>query len=98
MGNQIVIGGYMARLIILLALIGIAYWYWSGPYQNSPNTPVVDDTRQNAELMKHCIARENYGEAVSGYSGNAGSSGEDAEELCSDEYSLFKMDGKWYRR
>lgn len=88
----------MARIVtpvILLASIGIAYWYWSGPYQNSANTPAVDDTKKNAEVMRLCIARENYGEAVSGYSGNLG---EDAEELCADENDLFKMDGTWYRR
>ena len=82
----------------MLAIIGIAYWYWSGPYQNSANTPPVDDTKQNAEIMNLCIARENYAEAVGGYSGNVGSTGEDAEEVCADENSLFKMDGKWYRR
>ena len=88
----------MARLVILLAFIGVAYWYWTGPFQNSAKTPVVDDTKQNAEVMKHCIARENYGEAVGGYSDNVRSSEEDAEELCADENSFFKMDGKWYRR
>jgi hypothetical protein len=88
----------MARLVIMLAFIGIAYWYWSGPYQNSEIMPAVEDTKKNAEIMKHCIARENYGEAVSGYTGNVESSEEDAEELCADENSFFKMDGKWYRR
>jgi hypothetical protein len=98
-GNQIVIGVRgMARPVILLAFIGLAYWYWSGPFQHSENTPAVDDPKQNAEVMKNCIARENYGEAIGGYSDNASSSGEDAEELCADENSFFKIDGKWYRR
>jgi hypothetical protein len=88
----------MARLVIVLAFIGIAYWYWSGPYQNSANTAPVDDTKQNAGIMNRCIADKNYTEAVGGYSGNGGNTGEDAEEVCADENSLFKMDGKWYRR
>ena len=88
----------MARLVIVLAFIGLAYWYWTGPYQNSANTPTADDIKHNAEIMEQCIARVNYAEAVSGSSGNVGSTGEDAEEMCADEYSLFMMDGKWYHR
>jgi len=88
----------MAKLVIVLAFIGIAYWYWSGPYQNSLNAPPVDDTRQNARIMEQCIARVNYAEAVSGSSGNVGSTGNDAEEVCADENRLFKMEGNWYRR
>ena len=88
----------MARLVIVLALIGIAYWYWSGPYQNSANMPAVDDTKLNAEIMKHCIARENDSEEADGYSGNVGSIGKDAEEVCADENSLININGTWYRR
>jgi hypothetical protein len=83
----------MARLVIVLALIGIAYWYWSGPYQNSAHTPSVDDTKQNAKIMARCIADENFAEAD-----GARNPGENAEEVCAYENSLFKMDGKWYHR
>jgi hypothetical protein len=86
----------MARLVtpvILLALIGIAYWYWSGPYQNTANTPPVDDTKRNAEIMAQCIAQENFAEADC-----ASDPGEDAEEVCADENDLMKMYGKWYHR
>jgi len=93
----------MARLgtpVILLAIIGIAYWYWSGPYQNSADTPAVDDTKQNAEIMKRCITREKHMEASAGLAGlgDVGSTGEDAEKLCADENRLYKSDGKWYSR
>ena len=83
---------------MLLAVIGIAYWYWSGPYQDSSTNSAVDDTRQNAATMRRCIAQQNYAEAVSGSSGNVGTFGGDAEELCADENSLFEMEGKWYHR
>ena len=84
----------------MLLLIGIAYWYWPGPYQNSANTPAADDTKQNAGIMQRCIAREKHMEAAGELAGigYVGSTGEDAEELCADENSLFKRDGKWYRR
>jgi hypothetical protein len=83
----------MARLVIVLALIGMAYWYWSGPYQNSVNTPPVDDTKKYAEIMAQCIAQENFA-----IEDGARDLGEDAEEECADENGLMKMDGKWYRR
>jgi hypothetical protein len=86
----------MARLVTpvtLLALIGIAYWYWSGPYQNSANTPPVNDTKKNAEIMAQCIAQENFAVAD-----GARDPGEDAEEVCAEENGLMKMYGKWYSR
>jgi hypothetical protein len=91
----------MARLgtpVILLTIIGISYWYWSGPYQNSANTPLVDDTKRNAETMARCIAQENYAEAIRGDSGNVGSFGDDAEELCAHENNLVEIYGEWHRR
>jgi hypothetical protein len=89
-------GAGMARLVtpaILLAFIGIAYWYWSGPYQNSVNTPPVDDTKKNAEIMAQCIAQENFA-----IEDSARDLGENAEEVCADENGLMKMYGKWYHR
>jgi len=90
----------MTRLVIVLTLIGIAYWYWTGPYQNSSLTPPVDDTMQNAEIMKRCITREKHMEAAAGLAGlgGVGSTGEDAERLCADEHNLFKSDGEWHSR
>jgi hypothetical protein len=86
----------MARLgkpIILLAFIGIAYWYWSGPYQHSAKTPPADDPKNNAEIMEQCIAQENFAIAD-----GLRSPGENAEEVCADENGLFKIYGEWHRR
>jgi hypothetical protein len=86
----------MARLVtpvILLASIGIAYWYWSGPYQNSVNTPAADDPKQNARIMARCISEENFAVAD-----GVRNPGENPEEVCAEENSLYKFDGNWYRR
>jgi hypothetical protein len=83
----------LATPVILLAMIGIAYWYWSGPYQNSATTPAADDPMQNAEIMARCIADENFAKA-DGLRGP----GKDTEEACADENGLFKIYGKWYHR
>jgi hypothetical protein len=83
----------MARIIMLLAFIGITYWYWTGPYQHSAKTPPVDDPKKNAQIMAECIAGETFAEA-DGYR----SPGENAEDVCADENDLMKMYGEWYHR
>ena len=90
----------MAKLVIVLALIGIAYWYWSGPYQSSADSPAADATKQNGEIMRRCMTREKHMEAAGELAGigYVGTTGEEAEKLCADENGLYKMDGKWYPR
>ena len=83
----------MKKPVIVLTFIGIAYWYWTGPFENSADTPRVDNTKQNAEIMQRCISDENFATA----DGSRRSS-ESAEEVCADQYSFYKMDGKWYQR
>jgi hypothetical protein len=86
----------MARLgtpVILLAFIGLSYWYWSGPYQNSRHAAAADDPKKNAEVMARCISDENFAEAD-----GVRSPGENPEEVCADENGLFKIYGKWYHR
>jgi hypothetical protein len=83
----------MARLVIVLAFIGIAYWYWTGPYQHSAKTPPADDPKENAKIMAQCIAQENFAIAD-----GARDPGENAEEECADENGLMKIYGEWYHR
>ena len=84
---------YMARLVIVLAFIGLAYWYWTGPYEHSAKTSPLDDPKKNARIMAQCMAGEKFAEA-DGYR----SPGENAEEVCADENGLTKMYGEWYHR
>ena len=89
-------GVHMTRItapVILLAIIGIVYWYWTGPYEYSVNTAPVDDPKENAEVMKLCIEREDREEELSG---NIGSSGENPEEACAKRIGLYQTDGKWH--
>jgi hypothetical protein len=83
----------MAKLILLLAFIGIAYWYWTSPYLHSAKTPSVDDPKKNAQIMAQCIAGEKFAEADS-----YRSPGADAEDVCADENGLMKIYGEWHRR
>jgi hypothetical protein len=90
----------MGKIIIVLAIIGISYWYWTGPFQHSAQTSSVDDPKKNAEIMKQCITREKHMEAAGGLAGlgGVGSTGEDAEKTCADQYGLVEIDGEWHLR
>lgn len=90
----------MARLVVLLAVIGIGYWYWSGPYQESTQTLEADRLQENAVIMQRCIKQEERMQAAGGLGGlgDVGGSGVDAERLCADKNKLYLRDGKWYDR
>jgi len=90
----------LGKLVIVLAIIGIAYWYWTGPYEINANRPAADDPMQNTETMKRCIAHEKHMEGAGGLAGlsDVGSTGKDAEKLCADENRLINIDGEWHRK
>jgi hypothetical protein len=90
----------MARLAIVLAIIGLAYWYWSGPHQKSTETSEADRLTDNAAIMQRCIHQEQRMQSTGGLAGLAdvGSTGADAEKLCAEKNNLYQQDGNWYRR
>jgi hypothetical protein len=90
----------MAKLAIILAIIGFAYWYWSGPYQKSTQTLEADRLKDNAVIMQRCINQEQRMQSTGGLAGLAevGSTGVDAERLCAEKNNLYKKDGNWYSR
>lgn len=74
----------MTKLIFYLAMAGLAYWYWSGPYQASRETKESDVLQENAAIMQRCIRQEERMQAAGGLAGVAdvGDTGKDAERLC----------------
>ena len=90
----------MAKLVMILALIGFAYWYWSGPYQKSTPTLEADRLKDNAVTMQRCINQEQRMQSTGGLAGLAdvGGTGVDAESLCAEKNNLYKQDGNWYNR
>jgi hypothetical protein len=83
----------MGRIIFFLAIIGIAYWYWSGPHQYSAETSPIDDPKKNAQIIAECVAHGDYEQADS-YKG----SGENPEDICADKNNLYRTYGEWRRR
>jgi hypothetical protein len=91
----------MRKLVVFLALIGLAYWYWSGPYQKSTDELEADQAVDFAAVMQQCINQEQRMQSAGalGGIGDVGSGGADAERLCAQKNGLYKDDdGNWHRR
>ena len=90
----------MTRLLVILAAIGLAYWYWSGTARQSTGDAGADQLQENAATMQRCINQEQRMQSAGGLAGVAdvGSSGVDAERLCAEKNGLYRRDGGWHRR
>jgi hypothetical protein len=90
----------MAKLVLILAIVGLAYWYWSGPYQESTEVSEADRVKENAVIMQRCINEEQRMQSTGGLAGVAevGSTGADAERVCAEKNNLYEQDGNWYVR
>jgi hypothetical protein len=88
----------MARLVVLLAIAGFAYWYWSGHSQGSLEERKADRLQENAAIMQRCIKQEERMQSAGGLAGVAdvGSAGEDAQAVCARKNNLRLVDGEWY--
>ena len=88
----------MAKLVVILAIIGLAYWYWSTSNQQTAEDLEAQQLKENAMIMQHCIKKQESMEASANLGGlvDIGSRGEDAERLCADQNSLYFRDGNWY--
>ena len=71
----------MGRIIIVLAIIVIAYWYWSGPNDYSAETSPVDDPKKNAQIIADCVANGNFSQTDS-YKGGIADEARPSRALC----------------
>jgi hypothetical protein len=87
----------MRKLVIFLAVIGFAYWYWSG-HQKTTDELETDRLTDNAAIMQQCMNQEQRMQSAGalGGVGDIGTSGADAERLCAAKNHLEKRDGQWY--
>ncbi len=90
----------MGKLAVVAILLGLAYWYWFGSHDPPAGRSEAERLQENAEIMQRCMIHERRMQSAGGIAGvvDAGSSGEDAESLCADEYHLEKRDGQWYAK
>ena len=89
----------MGKLVVILVLIGLAYWYWSGWHQKSTEALEGDQLKANAVIMQRCINEEQRMQSAGGVAGLAdvGSAGTDAEKACAQKNNLHERDGNWYK-
>ena len=90
----------MAKLMILLAVLGLAYWYWSGSQEQPIEALEAARFKENAAIIQQCIKQEQRMQSAGGVGGLAdvGSSGEDAERVCADKHGFVERDGQWHKR
>ena len=78
------------RLLSVAMLIGLGYWYWSGPYQDRVNPDMDARLGKYAEDMRSCVHGLNY---------KAGATGEgsgDPQIVCAKRLNLYLHEGQWH--
>ena len=81
----------MAKILIGLVIIWVAYWYLSGANQNSART---DDPQRNAQIIAECVASGGGSESDGAYTG----SGESPQSVCADKHNLYRGYDGWHHR
>ena len=83
----------LERFILLAAIIGAAYWYWSGPYQERVNPSYEAMLKKNSEDMAECMRGAAYKLGATG----VGAGPDSAEQACAKKYNLYQYEGRWHR-
>jgi len=83
-------------MIIILAVIGGGYWYWTGPYQESKLSPLELRLVENAKTMKRCMGKEKSMTGAAGMGGVGGMGASDPEAFCARENNLVLKGGEWH--
>ena len=73
-------------------MIGAAYWYWSGPYQEKINPSYEAIVKQNDDNMAQCIRASAYKRGATG----AGVDASEAQIQCAAQYNVYQHQGHWH--
>ena len=84
------------NLVILLAIAGAGYWYWSNRGPDDRQTAELKQLDENNQRMQHCVTREESMNAAAGM-GGVGSIATNAKELCAEKLGLYFAEGQWRR-
>jgi hypothetical protein len=80
-------------MMILAVVIGAAYWYWSGPYQEKINPSYEATVKINDENMAQCIRASAYSRGATG----AGPDASEAQTQCAAEFKVYQHQEHWHR-
>ncbi|MEM6584107.1 MAG: hypothetical protein AAF699_22730 [Pseudomonadota bacterium] len=82
----------MSRVLSLVLLAAIAYWYWSGPYQARHNPSSEQALEQDIDQMRQCLRGQYYKVGATGQADG------DPAVICAARYNLYYYEGEWRRR
>jgi hypothetical protein len=82
----------LRSLIVAAVIVGAAYWYWTGPYQQQRNPDYAATLQQNGKTMAECVRAGNYKLGATG----SGPGPEQIEQACAQKYNLYEEDGRWH--
>ena len=85
----------LGKLIMIILIGGGAYWYWSGPYQESRTPRGQEQLKINAMAMKKCVRQEESMASMGGLAGASLDAG-GAEKLCAGKLQLHSEGGEWH--
>jgi hypothetical protein len=90
----------MAKVLLVLAVLGLGYWYWTGSRPQPAEAVEAARLAENAAIIQQCVNQEQRMQSAGGLGGlgDVGASGADAERLCAEKNGLVKRDGQWYKR
>ena len=83
----------LLRIITITVVLGAAYWYWSGPYQEKINPSYQTVVEQNDTDMRECQRGAAYKLGATG----KGAAPELAQQQCAKRYNVYEKDGHWHR-
>lgn len=78
------------RILTIAIIAGVAYWYWSGPYQERTNPSYGQRLQQNNRAMAECVERKTYAASRGAVSTSH------MEEKCARELNFYFEEGQWY--
>jgi hypothetical protein len=78
------------KILTYLAFIALAYWFWSGPYQDWQTESYAEKLERHARTMARCISADEY------RAGATGTNSADPEALCAEKYNLYQHNGQWH--
>lgn len=85
----------MFKWALIIGLIVVGYWYYTGPYQTRSLSP-EQQAQENARLMNRCMKEEATMMAGASLAGVMPEGG-DVQALCADKLRLELRDGQWLR-
>ena len=80
------------RIVLLLVIGGLGYWYWSGPYQARVNPSYEQQLQRNDENMAGCMRAKAYQLGATGQ----GVGADRAREQCARQHNVYEEDGRWH--